>query len=150
MLINKKTKYILMAAITILGLVAYIGLAGAVQGEPGSSTDPLVTKSFVEKYVDGKLKEQGQAGGTGWRVVTVQVGQTFVGHGGTEFVLRSGKAVAVDPSTSGILNMTSGGNVLANQAIPANNLLLVPRSDGRGFKASTQVIIMCNGGADIQ
>lgn len=136
--------------LTLTGMIAFIGLAGAGQGEPGSSSDPLVTQSFVIKYVADKLKDQPAQGAAPWQVITVQAGQTFAGHGGTEFVLRSGKAVAVDPSTSGILNMTNGGNVLANQAIPANNLLMVPRADGRGFKATTQVIIMCKGGADIK
>ncbi|MDO7786893.1 hypothetical protein [Desulforamulus aquiferis] len=145
-----KPKLFIIALLTLIALLAFKGLAGAGQGDPGSSTDPLVTQSYVQKYVDDKIKQQTSQNTGGWEVITVQAGQTFAGHGGTEFVLRSGKAVAVDPSTSGILNMTSGGNVLANQAVPANHLLMVPRADGRGFTATTQVIIMCKGGFDIQ
>ncbi|WP_003543714.1 hypothetical protein [Desulfotomaculum nigrificans] len=148
--ISNKTKVLVVAALTVMGLSIFIGLAGAGQGEPGTGSDPLVTQSYVQSYVDSKLKNQPAQGGSGWQVITIQAGQTFAGYGGTEFVLRSGRAVAVDPSTSGILDMTSGGNVRANQAVPANHLLMTPKSDGRGFKALTQVIIMCNGGADIR
>lgn len=148
--LNHKAKLLIILAITLTGLTLFISLAGAGQGEPGTSSDPLVTKSYVESYVDSKLKDQPAQSAAGWQVITIQAGQTFAGYGGTEFVLRAGKAVAIDPSTSGILDMTAGSNVKAGQTIPANHLLLTPKSDGRGFKATTKVIIMCNGGADVK
>lgn len=120
----------------------YAGMLWA-GGEPGTTADPLVTKSFVEDYVNEKLGTG--SGGSQWDVKVIQPGGTFLGGAGTEVVLRSGKATCIDPTTSGILDITSGGNVVDGQQIPANHLLVVPREDGRGFKAETEVIIMYRG-----
>ncbi|RKO65661.1 hypothetical protein [Desulfofundulus salinus] len=144
-----------VAAVLLCGLLAvggYARLAGAaVGGEPGSDADPLVSKSFVEEYVAKYVREAlGERQGGGdfqWRVATVPAGQEFTGGAGMEFILRSGKAVAVDPTGSGIPDVTSGTNLTAGKAVAPNHLYIIPRADGRGLRAQTSVIIMYRGAA---
>lgn len=136
-----------LAILTAAALLGYAGLALAAGNDPGSSSDPLVSKSYVEnyvaQYVQNALKAiQGNGGGAQWQVKTVPAGQTFTGTAGAEFILRSGQALAVDPTGSGMPDLTAGSNLTAGSVVAANHLYLVPRADGRGFKAQTNVIIM--------
>ncbi|MCD5407245.1 MAG: hypothetical protein LRZ99_06105 [Desulfotomaculum sp.] len=88
------------------------------------------------------------AGSGRWK--KIEAGGIFEGAAGTEVVLRSGRATCIDPTTNGILNITSGGNVFNGQQVPLNNMLVIPRSDGRGFKADTPVYIMYKGGGAVK
>ncbi|MCL6561048.1 MAG: hypothetical protein K6U74_20125 [Firmicutes bacterium] len=127
-------------------IAGYAGLAGAAdRGEPGSSLDPLVTKSFVEKYV----KEILGTGGSGefqWQIKNLTAGQEFICGTGTEFIVRTGDAVVIDPGGSGIPDVTAGVNVTNGKPAARNHLFIVPRSDGRGILAQTAVIVMYRGG----
>ncbi|MBM7853697.1 hypothetical protein JOC37_000062 [Desulfohalotomaculum tongense] len=127
--------------LAVLLVTVYAGMLWAGAGEPGTSADPLVTKSYVEKYVNEKL---GQGAGQ-WLIKEIKPGGVFKGGSGTEVVLRSGKATCIDPTTSGILDLTKGGNVVNGQKVPPNHLLVIPRNDGRGLKADTAIIIMYRG-----
>ncbi|MCD5407246.1 MAG: hypothetical protein LRZ99_06110 [Desulfotomaculum sp.] len=60
----KKTVGIMSVAALLL--VLYVGMVWAGGGDPGSASDPLVTRSFVEKYVEEKLADTG--GGGQWQV----------------------------------------------------------------------------------
>jgi hypothetical protein len=134
-------------AVILCGALFFLAYSGAAagRGEPGSPDDPVVTKSFVEEYV-----RQHAGGGFGWEIANLEAGQVFVGQAGTEFILRSGRATVVDPTGSGIPDLTNGTNLTNGSSVPANRLCLVPRSDGRGLKASSAVIIMHRGGFDLR
>lgn len=146
-----------VVAILVLGLVAVLGYGGlamaAGSGDPGSSSDPLVTKSYVEEFVGKKLAEvlgdSKSSGGMEWEIKTVETGGQFVGNDGTEFIIRGGKAVVMDPSRSGVADLTAGVNVAAGQAAAPNHLFLIPR-EGRGITAQTTVTIMFRGGGSVQ
>ena len=130
--------------------------AGATPGGPG---DPLVSQS----YVDMRFNELAQlmAAGVGqvnMEIITSEVWaniSTFIGDGanasfepvfvaaggvlrageGTEIILRSGTAAAHVPGPDGIVNATSGQDLAHGVSIAANNLLIIPRDDGRGVLA---------------
>ncbi len=123
-------------------IIGYTGLAIAGSSDPGSAGDPLVTKSYVEKYVQEYI---GSPGSLEWSVQDLEAGQEFIGKAGTEIIVRSGSAVVVDPSGGGIPDLTDGKNVMAGQAVENNHLLSVPRSDGRGIRAQKATIIMYRG-----
>lgn len=147
---KKKLLVIGLVGLMAVAALGISGLASAGHGDPGSSSDPLVTRSYVDKLVQQKFEEftdtfQAGGGGLKWQVKTLQPGETFIGSAGTEFILRGGAAVVVDPTGSGIPDITSGTNYIADQSIPANHLFTVPRSDGRGVKATKQAIIMYRG-----
>lgn len=136
-----------MVAVVLGGALFFLGYNGlaAGSGEPGSVSDPLVTRSFVEEYVGQQLDV-----GFTWEIANLKAGEMFAGKAGTEVVLRSGRATVVDPTGSGLPNLTRGTNLTDTSAVPSNNLILVPRTDGRGLKATTNIIVMYRGNFDAQ
>jgi len=74
------TTLLLVAVVLSAG---YAGLAiAADSGDPGSRLDPLVTKSFVEQYVEKYVKEALNTAPSSdfqWRIKTVAAGQVFTG-----------------------------------------------------------------------
>lgn len=158
----KFKKKLIAAGLTGMLVVSGLGVSGLASGAggPGSSEDPLVTKSYVQKLVQQKFEEfmdtrrpgDGDPVGSSpggsvlqWQVKTLQPGESFIGGSGTEFILRGGTAVIVDPTGSGIPDITSGTNYAAGRQVPANHLFSIPRDDGRGIKAEKEVIVMCRG-----
>ena len=83
---------------------------------------------------------------TGWQVVQVPAKTTVVGETGTEMILRSGSATAVDNGKNGISDLTGGKDLRMGQSITLNHLLLIPGSDGRGIKTVGMCFVMINGG----
>lgn len=133
-----KAKIVVMSCIVLLAL-SLLGFAAlaAPGGEPGGSSDPLVTQSYVDKYVQ-------------WNVAELKTGQTLQGGAGSEFILRRGQASVVDPLGNGIPDVTAGVDIYAGGSVPLNHLLVIPREDGRGIKAKVPVVVMYRGGAEVQ
>ncbi|TYO93259.1 hypothetical protein [Desulfallas thermosapovorans] len=144
-----KSKAVLVALLLMAAVITgYAGLAAADGGDPGSAGDPLVTRSFVERYVQEYIAGLGLSGGSAsleWVVAELETGQEFIGKAGTEIIVRSGSAVVVDPSGGGIPDLTAGKNVMAGQVVENNHLFSLPKSDGRGIKAQKPTIIMYRG-----
>ena len=151
-----KKKKIWSLILLLSGLVVFfwVGLVLA-QGndEPGTSADPLVTKSYVTEFVGRyfqenietsvkKILSENGTGGTQWQIKSVSAGQDFTGGVGTEFILRTGTALVLDPTGSGIPDLTVGTNLTTGKVVPPNHLILIPRADGRGIRAQTTVVIM--------
>lgn len=110
-----------------IGLVVFaLVIAGAMvvqasSADPGSEQDPLITQSYFERY--NKLQ-----------VVEMKPGQKMILEEGSEFIVRSGKAVVISTQDGGLPDLTDGKDLANGQLIPHNHLILVPRNDGRGFK----------------
>lgn len=124
---------------------------------PGSSTDPVITKSYFDQNTlsEAKVKElvasaiaasaggsqpgSGSNGGTGttapatMKVVQLKNGQTLYAGAGAEFIVRSGKVLAVSNDENGIPDVTGGKDLPAGTEIALNHLLIFP-AEGRGIK----------------
>lgn len=129
----KKIIGMVLAGVLVLGL----GLASGAVSTPGSETDPVVTKS----YVDSKVS---------YTPVKLESGQKLIGDEGTEVILRSGEATAIDNGSNGISDITGGKDLMTGNAVAANHLLLIPRKDGRGIVVSTEAWVMIRGNYTIQ
>lgn len=87
----------------------------------------------------------------GYTVVEMTAGQLLLaGEGGVELILRSGQAVAISGiNGDGIADITAGKSTAydlkSGDALPQNHLLLLPRNDGRGIQASTNIFILIRG-----
>ena len=151
---KKKKIWLIVFILFGLGVFSWVGLVLA-QGvdEPGSSADPLVTKSYVTEFVGNyfqenigtavkKILSETGTGGAQWQIKTIAAGQDFTEGAGTEFILRTGTALILDPIGSGLPDLTSGTNLTAGKVTPPNHLILIPRADGRGIRAQTTVVIM--------
>lgn len=153
MLMNKKR---LMLVITV-GFAFIVGqFVYANTEEPGTDRDPLVTLSFVEQrleqlryYIDEKVKnskgDYSTGSAAGFEVVELEAGSSLIGGQGTELILRSGNATAIDSPMGGLSDVTGAKDLIKNQSVPTNHLLIIPRDDGRGIKASTDIFIMVRG-----
>lgn len=130
---------------------------------PGSESDPLVSKS----YVDNKFNQLNQLiasmgigagesgnnnsnnGSIGFEPVFASAGQIVVGGEGAEIILRSGKAVGYITGTDGLVDATTGIEVFNGFEINKNHLVLVPRSDGRGAKVTEDAWFIVKGSYSI-
>lgn len=142
-----KSKSALIAVIAC-GVIAFTVISTADTYAPGSSGDPVVTKS----YVDGKVAEvkalitQGSSGaGASYSPLRLDAGKTLLGGEGTEIILRSGEATGIDNGANGISDITSGKDVRTGEALSLNHLFLIPREDGRGIKATTEIWVLIRG-----
>ena len=94
------------------------------------------------------IPELGSGDVVPFRIERIAVGSTLIAHEGAEFIVRSGMATAVT-GPNGMVDITAGRDVMNGEQISHNHLLLVPRTDGRGFLANTDVYVMIKGGFDI-
>lgn len=101
-------------------------------GEPGSASDPMVTKSFLEEFY-------------GWRIVTISPGEKMALELGSEIILRSGKAVVVAGKAAGLDDLTLGRNLEDQMTIMPNHYIVSASSDGRGVKALTNTVFLARG-----
>lgn len=160
----KKRHTIILLAAALVFAMAFMAVVYGVDTEPGSEGNPLITKLYLDDVIDtlkeslGKLEarvgnlEKGgssQAAAT-WEVIQVNGGKSVMGGEGTEIVLRSGSAVAVDNGANGVSDLTAGVDLKGGTAITSNHLLLVPRQDGRGIKCVTSCWVMVLGDYTIE
>lgn len=114
-----------------------------------SGDDPVISLSYLNEIfmpkVETKIKETAV-----FTVVTVEKGKTFQAKEGCEFILRGGEATVIASKNGGISDTTDGVDLPDKKEVPANHLLIVPRDDGRGFKATTDVIIMVKGAYEVK
>lgn len=127
-----RTAGLAACALALVGAGAWAGGARAAGTEPGSSADPLVSRSYVDQYVQ-------------FRVVNLSQGQLLLADAGAELVVRAGRATAVASLAGGLSDLTAGQDLKQGEPAPANHLLLVARSDGRGLKAEADTILLVRG-----
>jgi hypothetical protein len=78
-------------------------------------------------------------GGRTLEVVELRPGQTLYGFEGTEFIVRTGKVVAVaGKKGDGLTDITKGADLRDGAAVETNHLLLIARSDSRGLRLSSK------------
>ncbi len=167
-----KVMYILIG---VLCTTAVGGVSIAALGAAGSDTDPIVTKSYVEKRiaeletklssnsstnVDQKLSSlqtqiealalNGSAAPEGFVLVQVKAGSKLVLSESSMLILRAGTAKTIIGPGGGLADLTVGTDLLDGQAITGNHLILVPRNDGRGVKVTGDSWMMIKGSYTIQ
>ena len=141
-------KRLIAGLVVIAAVFAMTVAAAAAADTPGSEGDPVVTKSYVDSQI-AQLKSGGVSSGT-YKAVQLTAGQRLIGGEGTEVILRSGEATAIDNGANGVSDVTAGSDLMTGQSIGLNHLLLIPRNDGRGLQAHTEAYVMVRGSYTIQ
>lgn len=142
-------------------VLALTGFVFAQSYTPGSDDDPVVTKSYVDdklselkSYIDSK--GSGSSGSNGavavFTPILVKSGASLIGEAGTELILRSGAATAIEVDHNGISDLTAGKDLKMNEKVGMNHYLIVPKADGRGIKITSRedAWVMVKGGYTIK
>ncbi len=154
MKMNKTKLTVIIAVILALACSLSILVAAAYD----STNDPLISLSYLTKYVDEALEPiriaiaslGGDVSGgpvapaqSGFEVIFVEQGKQIQCSAPTEIILRSGTAQIVSPfDNQGLSDLTDGVDLKGGAAVPKNHNLLIPRGDdGRG------IVITSSGGA---
>jgi hypothetical protein len=172
---KKKIFTVLLGAFFIcLVLSYYTTSADGATIQPGSVSDPAVTKSYVDQQVKlqvaAQIKDQvnkevaaqieelkkdlaasagGKGAGADLKVVQLAPGQTLMAEAGSELIVRNGFVTAVSNDGNGIPDVTGGKDIAINAAISTNHLLIFP-TDKRGIKPDPKktgtIFLMVRGG----
>ncbi len=164
---NSKILYVILGFVLSLAVLTASLVFGA-EVLPGSEDDPLVSKSYVDELIEDlrkafgleidelreSLGEPGEGGqeqpvqspsASSFMVVEVPGGTSVIGFEGTEIIVRSGYAFAIDNGEDGVSDLTAGVDLKGGDPAPKNHLLLVPRSDGRGISCQGLCYVMIKG-----
>ncbi|MBU9706425.1 hypothetical protein KSP24_05710 [Paenibacillus sp. AK121] len=133
------------------------GSASGTSSKTTSSTAPATntttsnttTSSGTSNATKSSTVEQTEA----LKVVDVKPGQKLIAKAGAEFILRNGNAVVYSMDASGAIDITSGTEIVHNQAVEKNHLLSFPR-EGRGIQVKEGqkygLVVMVRGGYTVQ
>lgn len=161
-----------MKKILIITLILTLALNTVIFAAPGDSNDPIVVLSYlndrledliqkyslkdidgIKKQVDALSKNTNNPGGesttAALEVVEIKAGEKIIAKAGTELILRSGKATIIASELGGISNITAGKDFTQGMEVIPNNLLIVPRDDGRGVYTDSYAIFMVRGTYEI-
>ena len=122
--------------VLVLTLVISVFSMVPMLADPGDSTDPIITLSYVEDVIKKELSFQ---------VVNMSKGDVLIGEAGTEIILRMGTAEIIATQKGGLADLTAGTDLTDGTNMPANHHLVIPVDDGRGIKAKDKVIVMVKG-----
>ncbi len=156
---NAKLKKVL--AILIVSAILSTVMAYAA---PGDNNDPLVTLSYItdvlmpelESQISRKVESEVKsamsdveagtgASSDGFALVNINSDYSIIGDEGTEIVVRSGAGKIVATSQGGVADLTAGVDLADSTDVPLNHHLLIPRSDKRGIKFSSDAIVLVKG-----
>lgn len=144
----------------------------------GTKADPVVTKSYVEKRISQLSNLGGSTNNSAqlltkieaqekqiaellermenletekstFEIVAVPAGKIIYGKQGSEMIIRSGEGRIIASNAGGVQDVTDGIDLSGGSIAPKNNLLIVPREDGRGIEAIKPMVIMVRGGYTI-
>lgn len=166
---NKKLKAVLIvAALSVTTL-------NAADSIIGTEADPIVTKSYVDQQIakvsstgsssqlsnlEARLSAQEdlisklsqelsnlqEAGSSSFEIVKVPAGSSIYGKQGSEMIIRSGQGSIIASAAGGVQDVTDGVDLAGGMKAPNNNMLIVPREDGRGIMANKDMVVMVRGG----
>ncbi|MDF2523406.1 MAG: hypothetical protein K0R31_1047 [Clostridiales bacterium] len=147
-----KKVHIAVILVVIISSFFVISRIQAVTAEPGTSGDPLVSQSYVDTKINeltaiiNGIKQQPGGQSPKFEVLeAIEPGKQIICGASTEVVLRGGTATAIASAQGGISNLSSGKDLKSGDTIPLNQLLLIPREDGRGIAITGKAWVMVKG-----
>lgn len=145
---RNKVLFFIQIVFTIISITVVTVLAS----QAGTTEDPLVAKSYVDDKINSLLETLNdlEVSTSTYTPVYVETGQIVFGDEGTEIILRSGSAKTVIDGVDGLTNITTGENIQNGEKINTNNLIIVPRNDGRGIQALENCWFLIKGNYSIE
>ncbi len=128
--------------VLIGGILTSVANSIPPAGQPGSTDDPLVTKSYVDEQIQNALRG-GVVGSsststsnvaTPYTIIRLPAGHILVGNANTKIIIRTGKVMVYsNVAENGITDATDGVDLKNGTPAPNNHLLIIPR-EGRGVR----------------
>jgi hypothetical protein len=119
--------------ISLLFILAQSSLAMAQT--PGSTADPLVSKSYVDQTLTFKSAE-------------LKNGATFTGTLGNQFIILSGRVRYVSKTGKELLDLTAGRVARAGSFLTLNHLYIITSNAAFELQAKTDVTLLILGISD--
>lgn len=125
-------------------------LMGAAVPAFAKDDDPLVSLSYLNQRLEAIQNNQNQkpaapSGAQTLEVVELKAGDKIIAAQGAEMIPRSGRVETIAQELGGLSDITAGVDLKQGERAPLNHMLIAPRSDGRGLKASTNAIVLMRG-----
>ena len=121
---------------------AGVMVGAASEAKPGSVNDPLITKSYLESYINSLGLSDNSEGG-GYSKVTLGKGSTLIGSEGTEVMLYSGSANAYVKGAQ-LVNITMGEVCDDGMTLGKYCVYLCPDKSA-GIVAESDVVVYVKG-----
>lgn len=139
---NRLYKYVVVLVILVLAL----GAMSLTEATVGSTTDPLITLSYLEmRLSEFSTQENVETGSALFEILNVHEGDVITLGASSEIILRAGIAKAFVSEKGGLADITVGKDIGMNENIPKNHLLICPLGDGRGLVFQSEAWIMVKG-----
>ncbi len=151
-LMMKKRIIGILAIVVIIFTTFRVGMvAGATNSTPGTSSDPLITQSYLEKRLselgNGNQLGAGKTVEAAYKKVSVTKGKQLIVEEGSEFAIYSGAGSII--GDKGVMNLSAGEIVKkGNQTSAYQNYLSLSASSG--IKATQNCIIYVKGSYTIK
>ena len=135
----------------IIGIIAFatfkVGMvAGAASATPGTTQDPLITQSYLEKRLS-EIGTQGQSKTVSYKKVSVAKDSELIVEEGSEFVLYTGEGVI--KGEKGLMNLCAGSIESKGDTTELYQNYLALSSES-GIKATQSCIIYVKGSYTIK
>lgn len=162
------TRIVCLIIVFALGIAFSTNMTSSYYRDPGSTSDPLVTLSYVEMKIEAlkeELRKEFLVGMTKdieapveaetpdekesvssvFKVIELKAGDIVYLGESTEFILRAGEALSIEGPGGGLADLTTGIDLKDEEIVPLNHHCLAARGDGRGLSAITDGWILIKG-----
>ena len=159
-------KRIFRTLLSLTMLSAVLLICVAADDLYSSKDDPLISLSYandvlgpeimteVLKKIDAdyvKKSDLEPTNPSGYSLLTMRQGQALMAKDICEVILTEGEATAVVTSATniengaGLIDTTTGSVVTNGEQLSANHAVVIPKPDGRGLRAASQIQILVRG-----
>lgn len=115
-----------------LVLAVVTALGGILMAQsPGTSSDPLVTKSYIDHFIR-------------FRSLVIPADNEVQPEPGAMLVVRSGKLLLDAPAGKSVIDLTAGEEIMGGTELPLNHLIIIPDSAGYMLKAQSLTMLLAS------
>lgn len=161
-LVSKQIVRTMFLTFTILTSTFTISHYGDAATTGGTASDPIVTKSYVDKQISGlkteidslnkqvtSLKTQLKKVKAG-KYITVKKGKTLIMKTGCQVIVYSGSMSMVGKKGTYLTDATTGSKVTVGKKVAARRIIVSAISDTRGLKAKKESQVLVSGSYSIK
>jgi hypothetical protein len=119
-------KFMRALLLVVMGLCF---LPGLFAQKPGTTSDPLVSKSYLDHFFR-------------FRSVVLPAKSVSKPEAGAMFIVRSGKLILTGPRGKAVVDLTTGKEIPVGKELPLNHLIIIPDSAAYELKAENLTLML--------